>query len=194
MIKKGVATPAPMIPYPSQVDFIKKQNYLRGFWGEVRPLHSLEITHLYGNVENNATSKAILIGFSQVAQLETARNYFLEGKGIAAKHYDVLNTYLQEDELSSSPILDPLVTASTHPPYSDKLMVAHKVDMFSMRVRTYGNALAFAARHDLAAKYATLMLGVGKYAEGGAKIMIDHGWMEQPPQAVNREALAKSGG
>ncbi|MCC2685301.1 MAG: hypothetical protein K0R75_2200 [Paenibacillaceae bacterium] len=194
MTKKGVAVPAPMIPYPSKVDFIKKQNYLRGFWGEIRPLHSLEITHLYDNVENNATSKAILIGFSQVAQSDSTRSYFLRGKDIAARHYDHLNTYLQEEDLSSSPVLDPLVAASTLPPYSDKLMVAHKVDMFSMRVRTYGNALAFAARRDLAAKYAALILDVGKYAEDGAKIMIQHGWMEQPPQAVNREALAKSKG
>jgi hypothetical protein len=194
MIKKGIAFPAPMIPYPSQIDFIKKQNYLRGFWGEIRPLHSLEITHLYDNVENNATSKAILIGFSQVAQSDSTRSYFLLGKDIAAKHYDILNTYLQEEDLSSSPVMDPLVAASTLPPYSDKLMVFHKVDMFSMRVRTYGNALAFAARRDLAARYAKLIFDVGRYAEDGAKIMIQHGWMEQPPQAVDREVLAKSKG
>jgi hypothetical protein len=32
---------------------------------------------------------------------------------------------------------------------------------------------------------------VGDYVEDGANILIDHGWMEQPPQAVDREALAK---
>jgi spore coat protein CotF len=192
MIKKGIATPAPVIPYPNQIDFIKKRSYLSGFFGEIRPLHSLEITHLYDNVENNAISKAILIGFSQVAQTEVARSYFLKGKTIAGKHYDIFEKLLREEDLSSSPVLDPLVTTSTIPPFSDKLMIAHKVDMFSMRVRTYGNALAFAARRDLAAKYAGLMLEVGKYAEEGAKVLIDHGWMEQPPQAVSREVLANS--
>jgi hypothetical protein len=191
LIKKGFMAEPAYTPYPSKVDFIKKQSYLNGFFGDVRPLQALEITHLHDNLENNAISKAVLIGFSQVAQLDQVKAYFLRGKEITAKHYDILSKVLQKEELPSPPILDPLVTTSTFPPFSDKLMMAHKVDMFSMRTRTYGNALAFCARHDVAAKYGRLLLQVGDYVEDGANILIDHGWMEQPPQAVDREALAK---
>jgi hypothetical protein len=35
------------------------------------------------------------------------------------------------------------------------------------------------------------MIEVGQYANNGAKIMINNGWLEQPPQTVDREALAK---
>lgn len=59
-----------------------------------------------------------------------------------------------------------------------------------MRLRTYGNALAFSPRHDIAANYARLAAEVGNYSEDGANILIDMGWMEQPPQAADRERLA----
>nr|WP_245628163.1 DUF3231 family protein [Shouchella shacheensis] len=32
---------------------------------------------------------------------------------------------------------------------------------------------------------------IGKYSGAGAKLMIDNGWMENPPQAPDRDELAK---
>ncbi len=188
--KKGFSKPPPLIPYPGSIDMVKKQSYLNGFFGKVRPLQSLEIAHLYECIENNSISRAVLVGFSQTAQSEQVRAYMRRGQEIAAKHYEIFSGALAEEHLSTFPLLDPLVTASTSPPFSDKLMTAHKLDMFTMRIRSYGNALAFAARHDLAQKYGRLLVEVGNYAEDGANIMIDHGWMEQPPQSVDRESLA----
>jgi hypothetical protein len=187
---KGFLASPPFTPYPSKVDFIKRQSYLNGFFGDVRPLHALEIAHLYDNIENNTTSKAVLIGFSQVAQLEQAKSYFLRGKHIAAKQYDILSEMLQKEDLPSPTLLDALVTTSTFSPFSDKLMLFHKLDMFSMRIRTYGNALSLCARHDLAEKYGRMLLEIGNFVEDGANILIDHGWMEHPPEAADREAIA----
>lgn len=187
---KGLLTKPPVIPYPDEVSYVRKQSYLNGFFGDMRPLQALEIAHLYENIENNATSKAVLIGFSQVAQSEQTRAYFLRGKEIAAKHYDIFKSAMEKEDLSAPPLLDPYVTSSTIPPFSDKLMMAHKLDMYAMRIRTYGNALAFSSRHDITQKYARLLVEVGNYVEDGANILIEHGWMEQPPHAVDREALA----
>jgi hypothetical protein len=39
------------------------------------------------------------------------------------------------------------------------------------------------ARYDLLAKYGRMSLEVGKYAEEGASLLIDHGWLEQPPHS-----------
>ncbi|MBB3114613.1 hypothetical protein FHS18_006751 [Paenibacillus phyllosphaerae] len=192
MIKKGLLTKPAYIPYPTEIDFIKKQGYLNGFFGDIRPLQALEITHLYDNTENNATSKAVLLGFSQTAQSKEVRDYFHRGLEIANKHYTVFTKILQEDYLSAPPSLDPLVLNSTRSPFSDKLMLFHKMDMFTVRIRAYGNALSMSARHDIASKYGRLMLEVGNYVEDGANIMIEHAWMEQPPQAADRGALAKT--
>ncbi|MEK3887498.1 DUF3231 family protein [Bacillus sp. FSL K6-3431] len=39
---------------------------------------------------------------------------------------------------------------------------------------------------DLGLVYTRLMAKIAKYAEEGANIMIDNGWMEEPPKAANR--------
>jgi spore coat protein CotF len=188
--KKGLFRKPPPIPYPDSIDMVEKQSYLNGFFGKVRPLQALEIAHLHECIENNAISRAVLVGFSQVAQSEQVKAYMRRGQEIAVKHYKIFSAQLAEEHLSTFPILDPLVTASTYPPFSDKLMTAHKLDMFTMRIRSYGNALAFAARHDLAHKYGRLLVEVGNYAEDGANILIDHAWMEQPPESVDRDSLS----
>ncbi|MGN8646995.1 DUF3231 family protein [Gracilibacillus sp. HCP3S3_G5_1] len=60
---------------PKQVDFVQQQSYLHGFFGEVRSLHALEVAHLYDNIENNVTSKGLLIAFSQIAKNEKIQKY-----------------------------------------------------------------------------------------------------------------------
>ncbi|MDR6879496.1 DUF3231 family protein [Bacillus sp. 3255] len=192
LIKKGFMSKPSLIPYPKSVEFIKKQSYLNGFFGNIRPLQALEITHLFDNIENNATSKAVLIGFSQVAKSKEVKAYFLRGKEIATKHYEIFSKMLQKENLSSPPIFDPLVSTSTIAPFSDKLMMFHKLDMFAMRIRAYGNALSMCARHDVAEKLGRLTLEVGNFVEDGANIMIEHGWLEQPPQAADRDALVSN--
>ncbi|MGC5326022.1 DUF3231 family protein [Brevibacillus sp. SYSU BS000544] len=192
LIKKGLLTKPAFIPYPTEVDFIEKHSYLNGFLGEIRPLQALEITHLYDNIDNNATSKAVLIGFSQVAHLNQSKAFFRRGIEIATKHYDIFSNLLLEEGLTSPPIFDPLVTTSTTAPFSDRLMLFHKLDMYAVRIRAYGNAMSMSPRHDVVEKYARFIVEVGNYVEDGANIMIDHGWLEQPPQAANRNALVSN--
>lgn len=188
---KGYLIKPPYIPKPSTVEFIKKQSYLNGFFGEVRPLQALEITHLWDDAQNDSISRSVLLGFSQVAQLNQVRDYFLRGKKMIEKHLEVFSEKLMQAGLPSHPVLDHLVTTSTTPPFSDKLMMFHKIDMFAMRIRTYGNSASFSARHDLAAVFGRFLVETGNYVEDGANIIIDHGWLEQPPQAPDRHALAR---
>jgi hypothetical protein len=189
LIAKGLLSKPPQVPYPTEVKFIHKQSYLNGFFGDIRPLQAMEITHLYDCIDDNAISKAVLIGFSQVAQEKQCVDYFLRGKKIANKHYDIISKVLESEDLSAQPVLDPLVTASTIPPFSDKLLMFHKLDMFSMRIRAYANAISLCARHDLVEKLSRMTVEVGNYVEDGANIMIDNGWLEQPPHTIDRKSL-----
>lgn len=189
---KGFLVKQPILPIPKKVDFIQQQRYLNGFFGEVRPLHALEISHLYDNIENNATSKALLIAFSQVAKTEKIQKFMLRGKELTNKHIEVCSQKLHKDSLPAPPLLDDLVSASTFAPFSDKLMLSHKIDMFSMKIRSYANGSSLNGRRDIGVMYAKFVMDVSKYVEDGANIMIDQGWMEQPPEAADREDLAKS--
>lgn len=192
LLKKGYLVKPPYIPYPQKVDFIENHSYHNGFFGRVRPLQALEITHLYDDIENNATSKAVLVGFSQVAKTKQSKAYFRRGIEIAANHYDTFTSILQEEGLPSPTIFDQLVTTSTSAPFSDRLMLFHKLDMYAVRIRAYGNAISMCARHDLVTKYARFLVEVGNFVEDGSNILIENGWLEQPPQAVDRKALASN--
>ncbi|RWR11113.1 DUF3231 family protein [Siminovitchia fortis] len=189
--EKGFLTKPPFIPVPPKADFVKKQSYLNGFFGNVRSLHALEITHLYDDIENDVTSKALLIGFSQVSKNEDVRKFLLRGKEMIKKHIEACSQHLHNENLPSPPLLDDLVSTSTFSPFSDKLMLWHKIDMFSMKIRSYANGASLNGRRDIGAMYAMFLKDVGLYVEDGANIMIDHGWMEQPPKAVDRKDLAK---
>jgi hypothetical protein len=85
-----------------------------------------------------------------------------------------------------------MVTDSTESPFSDKLMMYHTVVLTAIGLGNYGLAVSASPRRDLVTQYTCLASEIGLYDEDGANIMIDHGWMEQPPQSINRYKLAKN--
>ncbi len=186
--EKGFIMKPPEIPIPEKVEFVQK-DFLNGFFGQVRPLHALEIAHLYDNIENNATSEALILGFGQVAKQENIRKLFQKGKEITHKASEQYMEKLYNENLPSPSFLDHLVTTSTFSPFSDKIMLFHKVDMFSMKIRTFGNSLAVNGRHDIGFMYTRTLMNVTLFVEEGAKIMIENGWMEKPPEAADRDTL-----
>ena len=76
-------------------------------------------------------------------------------------------------------------------PFSDKLMVYHIALLNITGLGNYGMAISTSTRRDLIKEYMRLSGEIGLYAEDGANLMIKHGWMEEPPQAVDREKLSK---
>ena len=58
MLKQGTYIKPPSISTPDKVDFVKKQHFLAGFFGQKRSLTSMEISHLFLNTQSNAIGKA----------------------------------------------------------------------------------------------------------------------------------------
>ena len=189
LMEKGFIIKPPEIPVPQKVDFIRKQSFLNGYMGEVRPLHAMEITHLFDNIESNTTSKALLVAFSQVAKNEKVREFFLRGKEITNRAIERCREKLHEENLPSPSLIDHLVTDSTISPFSEKIMVFHKVDMFSIKIRAFGNSIAVNGRRDLGLMYLKLLADVSLFVDDGANILIENGWMEEPPKAIDRTKL-----
>lgn len=185
LMKKGLIIKPPLIPVPEKVEFVHK-DFLNGFFGHVRPLHALEIAHFYDNTENNITSKTLIIGFSQVVKDEKIRNLFERGIDITTTIIENFTKKLNDENLPAPSLLDHLVTTSTFSPFSDKLMLFHKMDMFTMKLRTFGNSMAVDGRHDLGIVYTKSMLEDAAFVQEAAKIMIEKGWFEQPPYAAER--------
>ena len=188
LMDKGLIMKPPLIPIPDKVEFVH-QDFLNGYFGHVRPLHALEITHLYDNIENNVTSKALIMAFAQVVKDEKIRHLFERGRDLTTASIESYMKMLHNENLPSPTFLDDLVTDSTFAPFSDKLMLFHKMDMFSMKLRAFGNSVAVNGRHDIGLLYARSLMKIGAFVESAAKIMIEKGWMEQPPRAVIRTNL-----
>lgn len=53
-----------------------------------------------------------------------------------------------------------------------------------------GKSLGLSPRRDLGANYIRLTAEISQYAEDGTNIMIENEWLEQPPQATDRDPLA----
>lgn len=189
--EKGIYTRAPSIPKPKQIDFVKDQGFLTGYFGERRPLLGIEIANLVYNAKRNALGQALITGFSQVAKNKRVRKYFEKGREISGKHLEVFNSILNKEYLSDGTLnLTSEVTDSTVSPFSDKLMMYHISALIASGIGQYGIAMSTSPRHDLGVTYARLIAELAKYTNEGAKIMIDNEWMEQPPEAADRKKLA----
>lgn len=191
LMNKGLIIKPPIIPIPDKVEYVH-QDFLNGFFGHVRPLHALEIAHFYDNIENNATSKALIMAFSQVAKDPKIKQLFERGRDLTANNIENYMKMLHNENLSSPTFLDDLVTTSTFAPFSDKLMLFHKVDMFSMKIRAFGNSVAVNGRHDIGLLYTKALMKNSAFVESAARILIEKGWMEQPPKAADRNNLESS--
>jgi hypothetical protein len=189
--KKGLAVRPAYIPYPDKNEFVHKQSFLSGFMGDKRPLTGMEITHLYANIQTNKLGEALSMGFSQVAQSNKIRKYFLRGKEISEKHIKVFSGYLRDENLPVPMTWDHDVSKSEEAPYSDKLMMFHFGLMNFSGSGNYGMSIAASQRKDIGAIYARLNAEILLFAEDGANIMIDEGWLEQPPLSADRNQLSK---
>ncbi|RHW30803.1 DUF3231 family protein [Oceanobacillus profundus] len=188
----GIHIRAPHIPTPSQIDFVKKESFTAGWLTDRRPLLGSEITNLVFNARRNSLGQAVITGFSQVAQSKDVRKYFERGREISKKHIEVFNSILSNSYLSDGTILlTPEVTESTDPPFSDKFMMVLTSSLIASGIGQYGMSLSLSPRHDIAVQYSRLMVEIANYANDGASIMIENGWMEQPPMAADRKGLAK---
>jgi hypothetical protein len=191
MLTKGVFIRAPLIPDNEQVEFVQKQSYLGGLFGKPRPLNVTEISNIYFNLIQNQLGRSLLMGFSQVAKSPKVREYMVRGREIADKHVEIFGSVLSKEFLPSASAWDTLATESTIAPYSDKLMMMHVAMLNAAGIGHYGISIGNCARKDLGADFLRLMGEIIAYAEDGVNLLIENGWLEQAPQAVDRDKLAQ---
>ncbi|WP_158591744.1 DUF3231 family protein [Oceanobacillus halophilus] len=190
--EKGIFIRAPHLPRPDKIDFVKKQNFLTGWFGNRRPLNAMEITNIDTSARRNALGQALITGFQQVATSKEIKGYFKRGREISGKHLEVFSSILQEDDLPIGAMsLISEVTDTTESPFSERLMMHLVASLNAAGISQYGFSLAESPRHDLGAHYTRLTAELANFINDGANILIDQGWMEQPPMAPDRKDLVK---
>jgi spore coat protein CotF len=192
LLKKGLFIRPPYVSAKDGVDFIDKRSYLGGILTlNKRPLNVIEITHLHANAETNIVGQTLLTGLAQVAKSQKVREYCFRGKEIAKKHIELFSSLLIQDDLSASTAWDVEISNSTTAPFSDKLIMFQTALLNASGISNYATASAASMRMDIASDYARLSVEIAQFALDGAKILIDNGWLEQPPQTADRKKLAK---
>lgn len=189
--EKGIFIRSPYIPYPNQTEFVHKQHFLAGWFGEKRRLTTMEITSLFFNYYRNSLGSYLLTGFSQVAQAEDIRRFLVRGAEIAKHHCEVFRSYLSEENLLTPTTWGNMPLTSTTAPFSDKFMMFHTTSLNTLGIGYYGASIGMSSRRDLSLAYSRLISETSEFAEDGTNIMIENGWLEKPPSAPERKELAR---
>lgn len=189
---KGIISKPPTFNNHQKVEFIKKQNFIKGWLGKRRPISAVEISGIYLNLQKTLTKTVLELGFSQVAKSKDVRRFMERSRSLCNHHFKMLCSMLIEENLHIPRTFESEVTDSTIPPFSDKLMMFHISSLLSSAIGYYGEAMSICQRKDLSVDFAKMIAEIGLLAEDGMNLLIENEWMEQPPLATDHEDLAKN--
>ncbi|MFP7297303.1 DUF3231 family protein [Neobacillus niacini] len=188
LLSKGLYDRPPMIPYPKQVEYIEKLSYLSGMIKK-RPLNAIEIAEIFFNIERNYFSILLCSALLQVVKDKEIKEFIKEGKEISEKQIRVFQEILEKEQLLGNTSTNMEITDSTLLPFSNKLIVTLFHALNGIDISLLGHALSVSMRTDLGANYQKFISEIMIYAGKGFNLMVDRGWMQQPPMAPNRKEL-----
>ncbi|NMH69319.1 DUF3231 family protein [Bacillus sp. RO3] len=191
MLAKGLLIRAPFIPIPDKVTFIQSKDFLHKLIGKQRPMTSTEITSMYVNLDSNQLGKSLMMGFSQAVKSKELKKYMVRGRDISQKNVTVLQDLLTNDHLPSPQLWDPEVLNSKTAPFSEKLMLYHVALANAGSLVNYGMGITSTYRDDISLDISRLVVEIAQFSKDGVNMLIEKGWMEQPPMAADRDELAK---
>ncbi|CAN7412327.1 DUF3231 family protein [Rossellomorea sp. LjRoot5] len=192
MLEKGIYDRPPKINYPKSIEYIAHQPSLLETWlGETRPLNALELSELFFVIERNCIGIILLKGFIQTSRDKEVKEYLKKGKKLSEKQITTFNHVLVKDDAFPTYPVSMEVTASTIAPFSEKLMLFFISSSNSVGLSTLCHAITMTTRKDLAVHYMLFVSEIMKYGADGLKLLVERGWMEQPPQEEDRKDLSK---
>jgi hypothetical protein len=189
LTKKGINVRPPYTPVPDRVNYIADNSWYGNLFGSKRPINILELTHVFKRLENKLVESAIHLGFTQVVKDPKIKAYFSRGLDILDKEIDKWSKLLNKENTILPMSWRSEVTDSLESPFSDKLMLFRTVLITAYSVYANGFALANCNRTDLVTAFAKVEIDLSSYGKDGLDLMIDNGWMEEIPLAVDRKGL-----
>ncbi|MGE1115145.1 DUF3231 family protein [Priestia megaterium] len=157
--------------------------------GKKRPLNTMEAANIYFNLRKSIAAKGIILGFQQVTKDKKVHKFMSDALNLCNKQIGIFSSILHEANLHSPSLLDTKVTNSKTAPFSDKLMLFHAGFMFNLAMVYYSNAMAASMRVDVITHCEASILRDLKLTTSWGNIMIERGWLEQPPEASDRKEL-----
>ncbi|AXF56348.1 DUF3231 family protein [Salicibibacter kimchii] len=193
LLKHAAIPRPPYITLPKEVEFAKTKQYMSGFnlFSQKRPLNAVEIGHIYQPLEANTIGMTLMAGFAQSAQNKDAAKIFFDGKDLAKQIVTKLSDLLRDSDVHTPSMWAGNATDSTNAPFSDKMMMYQTSVFTNFGMTSNAIGSAFSLRSDLPAKMAKTAADIFNFAKNSGQVIVDNGWLEEPPQAEDRTQLAK---
>ncbi|MDH5163117.1 DUF3231 family protein [Heyndrickxia oleronia] len=192
MLSKGIYDRPPNIPYPTEVKYIKKETYTNGIFHKRRPLNVSELTEIFFNIERNYFSILLCTGYLQVVRDKEVKEYIRKGKEISTKQIKFFNDLLFKEDLLGITTVNMEVTDSQDSPFSDKLIMNLFNTLNALDISLLGHSLSTSLRTDLSVQISKIIAEILSYTKDGFDLMVNRGWLEEPPAAPDRRALENS--
>ncbi|MFP7472251.1 DUF3231 family protein [Niallia taxi] len=172
------------IKMPNSVDFISDTSYMKGtnLLGQKRQLNTVEYGLLHHSVETNLFGMQLMKAFAQCSTDKEAKQYFTKGQQLSVEILQGTEKILVENNIPSPTLPGGLLTSSTEAPFSERLMLYCTYLLGGFSIGGQGFSSAFILRNDVIAKSAIFAKDAFEYTMEGAKVMMEKGWMEEPPK------------
>lgn len=188
--EKGILVRTPYVSYHKKVEFVEDDHFLAGYLTlNKRPLLAVEINHLSNNIELNVIGRILADGLAQVTKTKEVIQLLQEGYELATEIIKTLEMALEYNHTDTPFSSDSAITDSTTAPFSDKLIMGLASLMTTVSIGNIGQAIGASVRSDLIGEYSQLVPRVLKFGNDTAKISIKNGWLEKPPQTIDRKEL-----
>ncbi|GGC94553.1 hypothetical protein GCM10007216_26590 [Thalassobacillus devorans] len=186
-LEKGIYVRTPQVDVPREIEYVEGKKYLSPF--NKRSLNTIEISHLFENLKTNSLGEAICAAFAQTTPSNEIVAFMKKGEDISSKHIQTFSHILEGSAIHPPMTSNSLITNSTTQTFSDRLIVFLMNVLSTTGQRNYSAASTASLRYDLVLHYQRLSVEVALYAKDGLDLMIKHGWLEEPPQAPDRNEL-----
>lgn len=183
LLNNSIITRPPFALIPEMVEFITDMDYLNGtgLFHDKRPLNTVEAGYIYQGVETNLIGIELMRGFAQCIQDKEVKKHFENGKNLAKKIVETYSELLIQEDIQL-PASRGMAVDSTIAPFSPKLMLycSHLLSGFGLAGNSFGSI--FSLRNDIILKSTSMAKDVLLFNREGTKVMIEKGWMEEPPK------------
>jgi len=172
------------IKMPDSIDYITDTSYMKGtnLLGHKRQLNTVEYGLLHHSIETNLFGMQLMKAFAQCSNDKEAKQYFTKGQQLSEEILQGTEKILVENNLPAPTIPGGLLTSAVEAPFSERLMVYCTYLLGGFSIGGQGFSSAFILRNDVIAKSAIYAKDAFEYTMEGARLMMEKGWMEEPPK------------
>lgn len=189
LLRKGIFVKPLNFPIPDRIDFVYQDTFFKGLIGDKRPINSLEITHVYTRIETKMLERALILGFSQTVQSQKVQELLSKGKQIIDKQIEGWSKILQDEDFPLPITWEHQITDSAESPFSDKLIMFNILTMMRNSIILLGISLANCIRTDIVTAFSGSIGKLQAYSKDILDLMINAGWLEKIPEAVDRKEI-----